>query len=51
MCMLRIKGKFFNIISINVHLLNKQKLEEDKDPKYEQLQQAYHQFGSYEIKI
>jgi exonuclease III len=41
MCILRLKGKFHNITLINVHAVTEEKMEEEKDKFYDDLQKTY----------
>ena len=50
-CNLRIKGKFFNYIIINVHAPTEVSTEEEKDSFYDLLQKTYEQSPSYDVKI
>jgi hypothetical protein len=40
-CTLRLKGKFRNVTLINVHALTEEKMEEEKDKFYNDLQKTY----------
>ena len=40
-CILRLKGKFYNTTLINVHAPTEEKMEEEKDKYYDDLQKVY----------
>jgi exonuclease III len=40
-CTLRLKGKFHNVTLINIHAPTEQKMEEEKDKFYDDLQKTY----------
>jgi len=46
---LRLKGKFHNITLINVHALTEEKMEEEKDKFYDDLQKTYDRASKHDI--
>jgi len=48
-CILRLKGKFYNITLINVHAPTEQKMEEEKDKFYDDLQKVYDRVPKHDI--
>ena len=51
MCVLRIKGRFFNISIINVHSPHSGNEDDEKDAFYEQLDQTYNSCPKHDVKI
>ncbi|XP_038106723.1 craniofacial development protein 2-like [Culex quinquefasciatus] len=51
MCVLRVKGRFFNISIINVHSPHSGSEDDDKDAFYEQLNWTYNSCPKHDIKI
>lgn len=50
-CVLRVRGKFFNYSMINVHAPHNERPEDEKDSFYRQLERAYDQCPRNDIKI
>jgi hypothetical protein len=46
---LRLKGKFYNITLINVQAPTEEKMEEEKDTFYDDLQKVYDKVPKYDI--
>jgi len=46
---LRLKGKFHNITLINVHVSTEEKMEEEKDKFYDDLQKTYDRTPKHDI--
>ena len=51
LCVLRVKGKFFNYSIINVHAPHNERPDEEKDKFYRQLEKAYEESPRNDIKI
>lgn len=51
LCVLRVRGKFFNYSIINVHAPHNEKPEEDKEAFYNQLAKAYRKCPKHDIRI
>jgi exonuclease III len=51
LCVIRIKGKFFNYSLINIHAPTNDSEEEAKDQFYEQLERAYAACPSHDVKL
>jgi hypothetical protein len=51
LCVIRIKGRFFNYSLINIHAPTNDSEEEAKDQFYEQLEQAYAACPSHDVKL
>lgn len=51
LCTLRMRGKFYNISVINVHAPTEEKTSEVKESFYEELDRAYSQCPSHDLKI
>jgi hypothetical protein len=51
LCVIRIKGSFFNYSLINIHAPTNDSEEEAKDQFYEQLEQAYAACPSHDVKL
>ncbi|XP_039433298.1 uncharacterized protein LOC120415756 [Culex pipiens pallens] len=51
MCVLRVKGRFFNISIINVHSPHSGSEDDDKDAFYEQLNWTYNSCPKHDVKI
>jgi exonuclease III len=51
LCVIRIKGKFFNYSFINIHAPTNDSEEEAKDQFYEQLERAYAPCPSHDVKL
>jgi hypothetical protein len=51
LCVIRIKGRFFNYSLINIHAPTNDSEEEAKDQFYEQLEQAYAVCPSHDVKL
>jgi hypothetical protein len=51
LCVIRIKGRFFNYSLINIHAPTNDSEEEAKDQFYEQLKQAYAACPSHDVKL
>jgi hypothetical protein len=51
LCVIRIKGRFFNYSLINIHARTNDSEEEAKDPFYEQLERAYAACPSHDVKL
>lgn len=51
LCILRVKGKFFNMSLINIHAPTEDKVDEDKELFYEELENAYDSCRANDIKI
>jgi hypothetical protein len=51
LCVIRIKGRFFNYSLINIHAPTNDSEEEAKDQFYEQLVQAYAACPSHDVKL
>ncbi|XP_053695389.1 craniofacial development protein 2-like [Sabethes cyaneus] len=51
MCRLRIKGRFFNISTINVHSPHLRSTDDDKDEFYAQLESEYDRCPKHDTKI
>ena len=45
------RGRWFNIIVLNVHAPSEEKSDDSKDSFYEQLEQVYDHFPKYHKKI
>jgi hypothetical protein len=48
-CILILKGKFYNIILINVHAPTEEKMEEEKDKFYDDQQKVYDRVPKHDI--
>ena len=46
-----LKGRWCNIIVLNVHAPSEEKSDESKDGFYEQLEQVFYHFPKYHTKI
>jgi hypothetical protein len=51
LCVIRIKGRFFNYSLINIHAPTNDSEEEAKDHFYEQLERAYAACPSHDVKL
>jgi hypothetical protein len=51
LCVIRIKGRFFNYSSIIIHAPTNDSEEEAKDQFYEQLERAYAAYPSHDVKL
>jgi hypothetical protein len=51
LCVVTIKGRFFNHSLINIHALTNESEEEAKYQFYEQLEQAYAAWESHDVKL
>jgi hypothetical protein len=51
LCVIRIKGRFFNYSLINIHAPTNDSEEEAKDQFYEQLVRAYAACSSHDVKL
>jgi hypothetical protein len=51
LCVIRIKGTFFNYSLINIHAPTNDSEEEAKDQFYEQLERAYAACPSHDVKL
>jgi hypothetical protein len=51
LCVIRIKGRFFNYSLINIHAPTNDSEEEAKDQFYEQLERAHAACPSYDVKL
>jgi hypothetical protein len=51
LCVIRIKGRFFNYSLINIHAPTNDSEEEAKDQFYEQLDRAYAACPSHDVKL
>jgi hypothetical protein len=51
LCVIRIKGRFFNYSLINIHAPTNDSEEEAKDQFYEQLERAYAACPSHDVKL
>jgi hypothetical protein len=51
LCVIRIKGRFFNYFLINIHAPTNDSEEEAKDQFYEQLERAYATCPSHDVKL
>jgi hypothetical protein len=51
LCLIRIKGRFFNFSLINIHAPTNDSEEEAKDQFYEQLERAYAACPSHDVKL
>jgi hypothetical protein len=51
LCVIRIKGRFFNYSLINIHAPTNDSEEEAKDQFYEQLERAYAACPSHDMKL
>lgn len=51
LCMIRLKGRFFNISIISVHAPTEEKGEEEKDSFYDTLSRMYDNLPRYDVKI
>jgi hypothetical protein len=51
LCVIRIKGRFFNYSLINIHAPTNDSEEEAKDQFYEQLERAYAACSSHDVKL
>ncbi|XP_038106623.1 craniofacial development protein 2-like [Culex quinquefasciatus] len=51
MCVLRVKGRFFNISIINVHSPHSGSEDDDKDAFYEQLNWTYNSCPKHDVKV
>ena len=45
------RGRWFNIIVLNVHAPSEEKSDESKDSFYEELEQVFDHFSKYHMKI
>ena len=45
------RGRWCNIIAVNVHAPSEEKIDESKDSIYEELKQVYYHFPKYHMKI
>lgn len=50
-CVLRVRGKFFNMSIINVHAPHNGRPDEEKDAFYSLLEQTYKQCPQHDVKI
>jgi len=46
-----LRGRWRNIIVVNVHAPSEEKSEKSKDSFYEELEQVFHHFPKYHMKI
>jgi len=46
-CIIRLKGKFYNTALINVHAPTEEEMEEEKDKFYDDLQKVYDRVSKY----
>jgi hypothetical protein len=51
LCVIRIKGRFFNYSLINIHATTNDSEEKAKDQFYEQLERAYAVCPSHDVKL
>jgi len=47
----RLRGRWRNIIVVNVHAPSEEKSDESKDSFYEELEQVFHHFPKYHMKM
>jgi hypothetical protein len=50
-CCIFMKGRFFNYSFLNAHVLNEDKLEEEKEEIYEHLERVYRRCPRHDVKI
>jgi hypothetical protein len=46
-----LRGRWYNIIVVNVHAPSEEKSDESKDSSYEELEQVFDHFPKYHMKI
>jgi len=46
-----LRGRWFNIIAVNVHAPSEEKSKESKDSYYEELEQVFYHFPKYHMKM
>ena len=51
MSYLVLRGRWYNIIVLNVHAPSEDKRDDSKDSFYEELEQVFHHFSRYHMKI
>jgi len=46
-----LRGRWYNIIVVNVHAPSEEKSDESRDSFYEELEQVFHQLPKYHMKM
>ena len=50
-CHIFLRGRWFNIVDLNVHALSEENSDDSTDSFYEELQQVFDHFPKYHMKI